>query len=232
METVLVEGGTFNMGATPEQGDDAFENEKPVHQVTLNDFRMGIFEVTQKQWYDIMRDWNSEPPTAEYGAGDNYPMYNVSWNDIQQFIAALNAVYPDKHYRLPTEAEWEYAARGGNVSIRRSVFYKYSGSNDIDEVAWYSGNNVPDGNKPVGSKQPNELGIYDLCGNVYELCADRYGEYAPDPQIDPQGPDSGQLYVYRGGYWDANPNFCRVSYRYNIAPDFAYNCFGFRLVCD
>ena len=155
--------------------------------------------------------------------GDNLPVYNVSWNNCQEFINKLNKI-TGKKFRLPTEAEWEYAARGG----KKSQGYQYSGSNNISDVAWYednSGNNPQD----VGSKQANELGIYDMSGNVWEWCQDRYGKYSSSSQTNPTGANSGSDRVFRGGGWDISARFCRSSYRDNIAPDYR-NFLGFRLV--
>jgi formylglycine-generating enzyme required for sulfatase activity len=160
IEMILVRGGTFRMGDTDGQGGD---NEKPVHNVTLRDFYIGKYPVTQKQWVQVMGSNHSN------FKGDDLPVEQVSWNNVQEIIKELNAK-TGKKYRLPTEAEWEYAARGGN----KSKGYKYSGSNDIDKVAWYADNS---GNKthPVGTKAPNELGIYDMSGNVWEWVNDKYG---------------------------------------------------------
>ena len=160
IEMVFVKGGTFMMGATPEQGSDAGDGEKPVHSVTVSDFYIGKYEVTQAQWKAVMGK------NPSHYKGENRPVERVSWYDIQKFIEKLNAK-TGKRYRLPTEAEWEYAARGGN----QSKGYKYSGSNDIGSVAWYT-NNSGDRTHPVGQKQPNELGLYDMTGNVWEWCSD------------------------------------------------------------
>ena len=217
IEMVRVEAGTFTMGATPEM-EDPFGWEKPTHQVTLtNDYYIGKYEVTQALWKAVM---GKKPSTFK---GDNLPVYNVSWNNCQEFINKLNKI-TGKKFRLPTEAEWEYAARGG----KKSQGYQYSGSNNISDVAWYednSGNNPQD----VGSKQANELGIYDMSGNVWEWCQDRYGKYSSSSQTNPTGANSGSNHVGRGGGWGSNARFCRSSYRDNIAPDYR-NFLGFRLV--
>jgi len=169
IEMVFVEGGTFIMGCTSEQRDDCFDNEKPTHQVTLSDFYIGKIPVTQAQWKAIMGDDNN-PSRFK---GDNLPVERVKWEDVQEFIERLNAMV-SMNYRLPTEAEWEYAARGGN----QSQGYKYSGSNEIDEVAWYAGNSGGAGEysdrkiHPTGTKNANELGIYDMSGNVKERVSD------------------------------------------------------------
>jgi formylglycine-generating enzyme required for sulfatase activity len=216
---VFVEGGTFQMGATSEQGSDADDNEKPVHSVTLSDFYIGKYEVTQAQWKAVM---GSNP--SNFTGDDNRPVEQVSWDKIQEFILKLNQL-TGKTYRLPTEAEWEYAARGG----KQSQGYEYAGSNTIDEVAWYNGNS---GSKthPVGQKQPNELGLYDMSGNVREWCQDRYGDYSSSAQTNPTGPTRGSGRVLRGGSWYFNAGFCRVADRVNGNPSSRLFNSGFRLV--
>ena len=219
-DMVFVKGGTFTMGATSEQGSDAYDTEKPTHSVTLSDFYIGKYEVTQAQWKAVM---GSNP---SYFKGDNLPVETVSWNDIQTFIQKLNAK-SGKKYRLPTEAEWEYAARGGN----QSRGYKYSGSNDIGSVAWYKDNSNRT-THPVGQKQPNELGIYDMSGNVYEWCSDWYGSYSSSSQTNPTGPSSGSRRVPRGGSWTDIAWPCRVSFRYGYDVLSGLNFNGFRLALD
>ena len=217
-EMVYVEGGTFDMGATSEQGSDAYDWEKPVHRVTLSDYYIGRCEVTQELWEAVM---GSNPSNFR---GAQNPVESVSWNDCQNFIKKLNSL-TGRTFRLPTEAEWEYAARGGN----KSRHYKYSGSDNIDDVAWYDDNS---GSKThaVGTKSPNELGIYDMSGNVWEWCSDRYGSYSAGAQTNPQGPSSGSGRVRRGGSWGSNARYCRVSYRYSYAPVYGGNSLGLRLV--
>ena len=219
---VYVKGGTFTMGATAEQGSDAYDNEKPVHSVTLSDYYIGKYEVTQAQWKAIMGSSQS------IWEGDNLPVGNVSWNDIQEFITRLNA-QTGKRFRLPTEAEWEYAARGGN----KSKGYKYSGSNNVDDVAWYFDNSSLE-THPVGQKSPNELGIYDMSGNVMEWCQDCYGSYGSSSQTNPTGPNSGSDRVLRGGGCYDSARFCRVSDRsaHGSASDCRSNNCGFRLVME
>ncbi len=216
---VFVEGGTFQIGATSEQGSDADTNEKPVHSVTLSHFYMGKYEVTQGQWKAVM---GSNP--SNFTGDDNLPVERVSWKDVQEFIQKLNAL-TGKTYRLPTEAEWEYAARGG----KKSQGYKYAGSNTINKVAWYEKNS---GYKthPVGQKQPNELGLYDMSGNVSEWCQDWYGSYSSFAQTNPTGPTSGSYRVLRGGSWGSDAGDCRVAYRNNLNPSIRNNHYGFRLV--
>lgn len=216
---VWVPGGTFTMGATSEQGSDAESDEKPAHSVTLGGYYIGKYEVTQKLWKAVM---GSNP---SHFKGDNLPVEQVSWNDVQAFIRELNQM-TGKSYRLPTEAEWEYAARGGG----NSRGYKYSGSDNIGSVAWYD---VNSGNTthPVGSKSPNELGIYDMSGNVCEWCQDWYGSsyYSNSPQRNPQGPTSGSRRVFRGASWNGSARGCWVSYRDYSTPDDRYYFLGFRL---
>ena len=221
---VKVEGGTFMMG-----DDNGEDDEKPAHQVTLSDYYICKYEVTQAEWETVM----GEKPTAdgakwtsEYGLGSNYPAYNISWNDCDAFIRKLNELTGMK-FKLPTEAQWEYAARGG----KSSGGYRYSGGNDIGAVAWYDGNS---GNKthPVGGKQANELGLYDMSGNVLEWCSDWYGEsyYRSNHQTDPTGPSGGSYRVLRGGSWDFYATGCRVANRYNSSVSYRYyNYFGMRL---
>ena len=217
---VYVAGGTFTMGCTNEQGDDCWGVEKPAHSVTLSGFYMGKYEVTQAQWKAVM---GSNP---SHNKGDNLPVENVSWDDVQAFIRKLNQL-TGKRYRLPTEAEWEYAARGGN----QSRGYKYAGGNNIDEVAWYDGNSG-ERTHPVGKKRPNELGLYDMSGNVWEWCSDWYDEdyYGNSPQNNPQGPASGSYRVLRGGSWSDYAIYCRSAYRYGYTPDSRSGSIGFRLV--
>ena len=214
---VYVSGGTFTMGATSEQGSDAYNDEKPTHSVTLSSFYLCKYEVTQALWQEVMGD---NPSNHK---GDNLPVEEVSWDDCQTFITRLNSLSGRK-YRLPTEAEWEYAARGGN----RSRGYKYSGSNVLSGVAWYKDNS---GGKthPVGTKSPNELGLYDMSGNVYEWCSDRYGTYSSSSQTNPAGPSSGSSRVYRGGSWCGVARFCRSSRRNFDAPDDRNYFLGLRL---
>ena len=199
---IKVEGGTFSMGATSEQSSVADVDEYPVHSVTLSDYYIGETEVTQELWQAVM---GSNP---SYFEGDNQrPVESVSWNACQKFIKKLNRL-TGKEFRLPTEAEWEYAARGGKYSRG----YKYSGSNNSDEVAWYDSNS---GSKthPVKTKKDNELGLYDMSGNVWEWCNDRYGDYQSNSQTNPTGPSEGKYCVIRGGGWNYFDRYVRVSYR-------------------
>ena len=227
MKMVYVKGGTFRMGATSEQGSDYDSDERPVHEVTLSDYYIGKFEVTQGVWKAVMgttiyQQRNKAGYSNTYGVGSDYPMYYVNWNEAQEFCTRLSTL-TGKKYVLPTEAQWEYAARGGG----KSEGYKYSGSNTIGNVAWYSSNT-----HPVGTRLPNELGIYDMSGNVWEWCSDWYGSYNSAAQTDPTGPSSGSYRVLRGGSWNYNSRYCRVSYRHNDYPSSRYyGNYGFRVVC-
>lgn len=217
-DMVYVSGGTFTMGATSEQGSEAYDNEKPTHSVTLSSYYICKYEVTQALWRAVM---GSNP---SYFKGDNLPVERVSWNDCQTFINRLNS-YTGRNFRLPTEAEWEFAARGGNYSRH----YKYSGSNYIGDVAWYGGNSGSS-THPVGTKQPNELGLYDMSGNVWEWCSDWYGSYSSYSQNDPTGPNSGSSRVLRGGSWGYYARICRSSDRYDSSPGDRNYFLGLRLV--
>ena len=214
---IRVEGGTFQMGATNEQGSDAASAEMPVHSVSLSDYMIGETEVTQQLWKAVM---GSNPSAFK---GINNPVEQVSWNDCKKFISKLNSL-TGQHFRLPTEAEWEFAARGGN----KSQHFKYSGSNSIDRVAWYDRNS--DGEThPVGKKDANELGLYDMSGNVWEWCEDWYGDYSSSPQTNPKGPNDGSYRVNRGGSWNFSAGDCRVSGRGSNTPGDRYGSLGFRL---
>jgi formylglycine-generating enzyme required for sulfatase activity len=219
---VFVQGGTFMMGATSEQGDECFGSEKPAqkpaHKVTLSDFYIGKYLVTQAQWGAVM---GSNPSSITDDL--SRPVGCVSWSDVQEFIKKLN-IMTCKQYRLPTEAEWEYAARCGV----RSRGFKYAGSNDIGEVAWYGGNSGSE-THPVGSKRPNELGIYNMSGNVYEWVNDWYGNYTAGATTNPIGPASGSYRVCRGGSWDLVAGRCRVSDRFSDDPGYRFSNSGFRL---
>ena len=218
IEMVKVEAGSFDMGATPEmENPDA--SEKPVHRVTLtNNYNIGKYEVTQALWQAVMGN------NPSYFKGEDLPVEQVSWNDCQDFISKLNAM-TGKKFRLPSEAEWEYAARGG----KKSRGYQYSGSNTLGDVAWNDGNS---GSKThaVGTKQPNELGIYDMTGNVWEWCQDWYGSYSSSPQTNPTGAVSGSGRVYHGGSWVSSARDCRSSYRGLSTPGARSFILGLRLV--
>jgi len=222
---VPVEGGTFTMGATSEQGSDASSKEKPVHQVTLSSYYIGETEVTQALWQVVMENNPSN------FVGMQNPVERVSWEDCQTFIAMLNQL-TGQQFRLPTEAEWEFAARGGNESMG----YKYSGSDNLASVAWYSYNDGWQlcgtgnyGTHPVATRNPNELMLFDMSGNVHEWCQDLYGAYGSDAQTDPTGPATGTDRVYRGGSWYFDEWFCRVSFRNGVAPSYTSYGIGLRL---
>ena len=215
-DMIVVEGGSFSMGATEEQGSDAYTDESPVHQVKLSSFCIGKTEVTQELWKAVM---GSNP---SYYSGNNLPVEQVSWDDCQEFITKLNAL-TGKSFRLPTEAEWEYAARGGN----KSQGYKYSGSNTIDDVAWYYSN--CGATRSVATKAANELGIFDMSGNVVEWCNDWYGAYSSNAQTNPTGADSGTTRVCRGGGGSTNARWNRVSMRLKFGPAARANNRGMRL---
>ena len=213
---VFIKGGCYQMGDTFGDGD---KDEKPVHEVCVDDFYMGKYEVTQKQWREIM---GSNP--SHFKKCDDCPVEQVSWNDTQEYINKLNQKTGQK-YRLPTEAEWEYAARSGGRSE------KYSVGNDIDSVAWYNSNSG-DKTHPVGQKEANGLGLYDTSGNVWEWCQDWYDSdyYRKSPRNNPRGADSGQYRVLRGGSWDHEPQVLRASHRGGTTPNYRSSDFGIRLV--
>jgi formylglycine-generating enzyme required for sulfatase activity len=230
-DMVLVEGGTFQMGS-----DDGDSNEKPVHMVTVKSFYIGKYEVTQKEWTEAM---GSNPSRFK---GDNLPVEQVSWYEAIEYCNKLSlkegltpayrgsgdsVVYDfnASGYRLPTEAEWEYAAKGGNQD---SISYEYSGENNVDSVAWYSGNS---GNRthPVGTKQPNSLGLYDMSGNVYEWCWEWYGNYTSGAQTNPAGASLGTYRVLRGGSWSSTAGVVRSAYRGSDSPSYRIYYIGFRL---
>ena len=235
IQMVAVQGGSFTMGCTGEQGGECWDYEYPAHQVTLSSYQISKHQITQKQWQEVMGN------NPSYFSGcDNCPVEQVSWNDIvgtsgnytelngiryyeNGFIYKLNQLTGMK-YRLPTEAEWEFAARGGN----QSNYYKYSGSNNIDEVAWYASNSN-NRTHDVGTKMANELGIYDMSGNVYEWCSDWSGYYGSSSQTNPTGPTTGSYRVLRGGSWGYGAFDCRVSHRGSNPPDSRSRDFGFRV---
>ncbi len=217
-EMVKVEAGSFIMGCTSEQGNcDSDEN--PYHRVVIsNDYYIGKFEVTQELYEAVMgvnpSNWKSF----------DQPVENVNWNDCQEFCIELSRM-TGRHFRLPTEAEWEYAARGGGKDIST----KFSGSSNIAEVAWYRENSEGQPH-PIGKLLPNELGIYDMSGNVWEWCQDKYGTYVSNTQTDPQGASSGRDFVLRGGSWEYSAAGCRIANRNNGKPENRFNSYGFRIV--
>ena len=217
IDMVRVEAGTFTMGETVDI-KDSYDFVKK-HQVTLtNDYYIGKYEVTQALWKAVM---GNNPSNLK---GDNLPVEQVSWDDCQEFLSKLNSI-TSKTFRLPTEAEWEYAARGGN----KSRGYQYSGSNNLSDVAWY-GDNSGSKTHPVGSKQANELGIYNMAGNVCEWCQDRFGKYISSSQVNPTGANRGSYRVIRGGCWGYSAGICRSSCRSFSPPDHRGSGLGLRLV--
>ncbi len=215
---VAVEGGTFMMGASDDDAD-AQDIEKPAHPVTLSSFAIGQTEVTQDLWLAVM---GSNP--SEYRGDLNRPVEKVSWDACQTFIAKLNELTGEQ-FRLPTNAEWEFAARGGN----QSMGYKYSGSNDVDEVAWYYDNSFYDGTHAVATKSPNELGLYDMSGNVCEWVNDWYGNYSSEAQTNPTGPAYGTYRVFRNGSCAFDARACRVTCLTGCKPYGSFDFLGLRL---
>jgi len=214
MKFVLIPAGSFQMGQ-----DSGDSDENPVHRVTISRaFQMQTTDVTQGQWKAVM---GNNP--SEFQHGDDYPVEQVSWNDVQEFLKKLNALDPGKNYRLPTEAEWEYACRAGTSGERYG---------DLDAIAWYSGNSSSK-THPVGKKQPNAWGLYDMLGNVWEWCADWFDDnyYANSPATDPRGPLSGQYRVLRGGSWVGNDSYVRSADRNWDSPAVRYSD-GFRCSRD
>ncbi|MCK5197300.1 MAG: formylglycine-generating enzyme family protein [Spirochaetales bacterium] len=231
---VVVEGGTFQMESTSGDGD-----EKPVHSVTGSSFYMSKYEVTQAEYKAVM---GKNPSDTSRGIGDNYPVNKVSWNEAVEYCnklsrkEGLTPVYSGSGdnikmninangYRLPTEAEWEYAAMGGTSTSSAT----YAGSNNIGSVAWYTDNSRGK-THPVGGKQANELGLYDMSGNVWEWCWDWYGGYSGGSQSDPTGKSSGSSRVHRGGGWSLYASICRSANRDSFSPSFRFSNLGFRLV--
>lgn len=235
---VFVEGGTFMMGqttveyedneteeasqstrASSDSQDDDFPrvDELPIHEVTVSDFYISKFEVTQELWLEVM----GENPSY-FPEGGDYPVENISWDEAQNFIERLNEL-TGEDYRLPTEAEWEYAARGG----KNCNGYRYSGSDEVDLVAWYVADELAQPS-PVGRKQPNELGLYDMSGNIFEWVFDWYGAYTNEAQVNPKGYSSGKHHVLRGGSWMHSSNGCRVSFRSRIETTHLNKC-GLRI---
>ncbi len=228
---IYVEGGTFQMGSTEGSSD-----EEPVHTVRVGDFYIGKYEVTQAEWQEAM---GRNPSRFK---GTNRPVERVSWYDAVEYCNKLSqregltpvyringksvtANWNADGYRLPTEAEWEYAARGGSSSRG----YKYAGSDNVGRAGWYD-DNSGDKTHPVGGKSPNELGIYDMSGNVWEWCWDWKGAYSSGSQTNPKGPGSGSGRVLRGGSWVDSARYLRSAYRSSGSPGISHDSIGFRLV--
>ncbi len=231
-EMVFVKGGSFKMGS-----NNGYKDEKPIHSASLSDFYIGKYEVTvaqyrlfckqthhpfppkpDRQWYD------EHDKVREWTWRDNNPIVDVSWYDAQEYCEWLSKQTGDE-YSLPTETQWEFAARGGNKSHK----YKYSGSNDINEVAWYDETTYERGPKPVGQLKPNELGIYDMSGNAFEWCKDIYGHYPSRGGRNPSGAKRGPYKVIRGGSWYYVDDFCRVTQRDSPKPTLRKFVYGFRV---
>ena len=230
MKMIWVEGGDFLMGCTSEQ-DSCESDEQNVRRVTVDGFYIGMLEVTQSQWEKVMGTSVSQQQNKAnsswslLGVGPNYPMFYVSWEEVTEFCRLLSNK-TGKTYTLPTEAQWEYAARGG----KKADGTKYAGSNMIDAVAWYYGNS---GNSthPCGTKRANALGIYDMSGNVCEWCKDWYSSsYTSYDTHNPSGPSSGSYRVFRGGCWYYDAPLCRVAYRGVSSPGYRSSGLGFRVV--
>ena len=231
---VAVEGGTFQMGATSEQQNPDFD-ETPVHSITLSNYYIGETEVTQALWEAVMgttiRDQAKKGTLSTDLIGYNYPMYYISYDDCVAFVKKLNEklkasgqLPAGREFRLPTEAEWEFAARGGNSSQG----YQYSGSSTLSSVAWYE-DNCYAATHPVKLKRANELGLYDMSGNVKEWCYDWYGNYSSSSQTNPKGPSTGSRRVLRGGSWSSDAQYCRVANRDCSSPDGRSRYGGLRL---
>lgn len=214
---IAVEGGTFLMGGTY----SSFE--KPIHQVSLSSFAIGETEVTQALWEAVMGELPSI--ITDVNKNPQYPVVCVNWNAVQEFITNLNEM-TGLTFRLLTEAEWEYAARGGN----KSIDYAYSGSNNLDEVAWYYSNSDNHLHQ-VACLRPNELGVYDMTGNAAEWCNDYFANYyySNSPSINPQGPETGGARVHRGGFYTCNTSNCRLSGRWSCSQTGNEQYLGFRL---
>ena len=218
---VLIPEGKYNMGCTADQGQNCSSDEHPVHSVSISSFYLSSVEVTQGWWMAIMRN-----NPAYNKRSEDFPVESVSYLDVSMFIDSLNKL-SGLTYRLPTEAEWEYSARGGN----KACSYLYSGSSDANEVAWTS-NNSYSKSHVVRLKAANELGLFDMSGNVWEWVSDWYGKYTSASQNDPRGPSSGIERVIRGGSWAGSPDFCRNSLRFRYLPEFKSSFIGFRLALD
>lgn len=215
-QMTYIEGGVFLMGSNEYE-----EDEQPAHSVFLDSFYMSKFQITQKQWINVM---GGNP--SEYKSDSLlHPVENVSWVDVKLFIERLNT-FTKLKYRFPTEAEWEYAAKGG----QQTKEFKFAGSNDINEIAWYLSNSNRK-THPVGTKKANELGLYDMSGAVREWCSDWYDEnyYSISPLQNPKGPDEGVYKVLRGGSFDSSSKYCTSTNRDYAEPTDRFNNLGLRL---
>lgn len=232
-EMVLVKGGTFKMGST-----DGYDDEQPVHTVTITDFSISKYEVTVEQYRTFCKetghkfpemptkDWYDEHPNVHTWVWrNNYPILNVDWNDAMAYCVWISKATGEE-YTLPTESQWEYAARGG----KSSAGYKYSGSNKLSDVGWYDENTYERGPRPVGTLKPNELGLYDMCGNAYEWCLDIYSPYPSKSIKNPTGPKNGQFRIIRGGCWYNSDDLCTVTVRDAPKPNYNTFYYGFRIV--
>ena len=221
-EMITVEGGTFTMGDTEMEGK---ANEQPTHQVTLKTFKIAKTETTVAQWKTFCNaTGRSMPETPSWGWIDSHPIVNVNHSDAMAYCDWL-AEKTDANYRLPTEAEWEYAARGG----KGSKGTKYSGGRSLDNAGWY-GDNSGSKTHSVATKNPNELGVYDMSGNVWEWCKDWYADYSATAQTNPKGVASGSNRLVRGGSWAYSASYCRVADRGGNDPTRRFDYFGFRVV--
>jgi formylglycine-generating enzyme required for sulfatase activity len=221
VEMVLVSGGTFEMGCNLSPLQECAFDEKPTHQVSITPFLLGKYEVTQEQWTDVM---GSNP--SHFSDCATCPVENVSWEEVQAFISRLNA-QTGSSYRLPTEAEWEFASRNGSGSGSNL----FSGSSQADAVAWFldNGEGIP---HPVGQKAANGLGIHDMTGNVSEWCSDWFGKYEATAQYNPSGPQDGKYKVVRGGSVFSKQEYCRVTDRMSLLPTQRNEGTGFRLALN
>ena len=230
MKMVWVEGGEFLMGGTSEQGSSASDDEQVIRRIRLDSYYIGECEITQEQWAKVMgtsiqQQAGKAGQSSYRGIGPDYPMYYVSWEEAQAFCQELSRM-TGRTYCLPTEAQWEYAARGG----KKADGSKYSGSWSIDVVAWYN-DNSGSSTHPVKNKRANSLGLYDMSGNVREWCSDWYGSvYNVNETNNPTGPSAGSYRVLRGGSWNGNAQCCRVSYRDLNSPGYRHYYIGFRVV--
>ncbi|MFT3946145.1 MAG: SUMF1/EgtB/PvdO family nonheme iron enzyme [Agriterribacter sp.] len=219
---VFVKGGTFEMGNSRTVGD---ADERPVHKVTLNDYYIAKTEVTVKEWRLYCKDKGIEmPPEPEWGWQDNHPMVSITWEEANAYCKWLSAK-TKKQYRLPTEAEWEYAARGG-IKAENNL---YSGSDQSETVAW-TRENSSSSTHPVAQKKPNELGLFDMSGNAWEWCSDHLDDYIAGDQVNPTGSTASVFVVRRGGSWSDKAYSARTTYRIGNSPRRSYHSLGFRIV--